>query len=227
MERLLHIQETLEQLGAEFCVSIAELAERASQWNGFLWDWDGVFNTGYKTKEQSSGFNESDSMGINMLRFGYWLKNGRIPFTAIITGEENPTAIHFAQREHFNAICLKFSHKTEALEILQKKYLLDSQKIAFVFDDILDVALAQKVSGRFLVQRNSAPFFVEYAKKHEICDYITASQSGEGAIREICELILSLFDSYHKTISERIAYSSAYQEYLLQRNTLETIVLKK
>lgn len=227
MERLLHIQERLEQLGAEFGISIAELAERASQWSGFLWDWDGVFNTGYKTKEQGSGFNEADSMGINMLRFGYWLKNGKMPFTAIITGEENPTAIHFAQREHFNAICLKFSHKTEALEILEKKYLLDSQRIAFVFDDVLDVALAQKVSGRFLVKRNSAPFFVEYAKKHEICDYITASQSGEGAIREICELILSIIDSYDKTISERIAYSSSYQKYLSERNALETIILKK
>ncbi len=227
MERLLYIQEKLELLGAEFCISVVELAERAWQWNGFLWDWDGVFNTGYKSKEQSSGFNEADSMGINMLRFGYWLKNGKMPFMAIITGEENPTAIHFAQREHFHAICLQFSHKTDALEILQKNYSLDSQKIAFVYDDVLDVALAQKVSGRFLVKRNSAPFFVEYAKKYEICDYITASQSGKGAIREVCELILSLLDSYDKTISERIAYSLAYQKYLSERNHLETIILKK
>ncbi|MCS6795594.1 MAG: phosphatase, partial [Raineya sp.] len=140
MEKLLHIQEKLEKQGAEFCLSITKLAENALQWNVFLWDWDGVFNSGYKTKEQSSGFSEADSMGVNMLRFGYWLKNGKMPFVAIITGEENPTAIHFAQREHFDAICLKFSHKTEAFEILQKKHNLDSQKVAFVFDDILDVA---------------------------------------------------------------------------------------
>lgn len=226
MVSLSFIEKKLKSLGAEFCVAIETITHKANQWNCLLFDWDGVFNRGYKSVEQGSGFCEADSMGINMLRFGYWLKNQTIPFTAIITGEENPTATYFAQREHFDAICLKFSDKIQAFEALQKLYHLDYQKTFFIFDDVLDISLAQKVSGRFLVQRKSTPLFVEYAKKYEICDYITACQSGKEAVREISELILAVIGFYEKALAERIAYSDIYQEYIRQRNAIQTNILK-
>lgn len=214
--------QIFKDLGAEVICSEEKLATLAKNLEAFLFDWDGVFNAGTKGSKQSSGFSEVDSMGINMIRFAYWLRNGQIPFTAIITGEQNPSAFELAQREHFQAVYFKVKHKADALRHIQEIHHIDYQKVAFCFDDILDVSLAQKVALRFLVKRKSNPLFLNYAKKHEICDYITACGGDEGAVREISEVLLWLTNSYENTINQRVAYDKAYQTYIQQRNNLKT-----
>ena len=62
-------------MGAEFVISAEEIAQKFSQIKAFVFDWDGVFNTGEKNGGGSSSFNEIDSMGTNLLRFSYYLKN--------------------------------------------------------------------------------------------------------------------------------------------------------
>jgi hypothetical protein len=42
-------------------------------------------------------------MGINMLRYNYYIRKGSNPLAGIITGERNPVAITFANREHFQS----------------------------------------------------------------------------------------------------------------------------
>jgi 3-deoxy-D-manno-octulosonate 8-phosphate phosphatase (KDO 8-P phosphatase) len=215
--------QIFRELGAEICTPEEILRTKAQNLQAFVFDWDGVFNTGTKGNGQVSGFSEADSMGINMLRFAYWLRNGRVPFTAIVTGEQNPAAAELAQREHFEAVYFRIKHKADALEHLQKNYSLDNEKIAFCFDDILDLSFAQKVGLRFLVKRKSNPLFLNYAKKHEICDYITACTANEGAVREVSEVLLWLTDAYENTISQRIAYNETYQNYLKQKNSIKTL----
>lgn len=214
--------QIFKEMGAEVISSEEKLKHKAQNLQAFLFDWDGVFNAGTKGHYQTSGFSEVDSMGINMMRFAYWLRIGRVPFTAIITGEQNPSAFELARREHFQAVYFKIKHKADALNHLQKNYQVEPQKVAFCFDDILDVSLAEQVGLRFLVKRKSNPLFLNYAKKYEICDYITACGGEEGAIREVSEVILSLLDAYEDTISQRIAFNDAYQSYIHQRNSLET-----
>jgi 3-deoxy-D-manno-octulosonate 8-phosphate phosphatase (KDO 8-P phosphatase) len=215
--------QIFRELGAEICTPEEILRTKAQNLQAFVFDWDGVFNTGTKGNGQVSGFSEADSMGINMLRFAYWLRNGRVPFTAIVTGEQNPAAAELAQREHFEAVYFRIKHKADALEHLQKNYSLDNEKIAFCFDDILDLSFAQKVGLRFLVKRKSNPLFLNYAKKHQICDYITACTANEGAVREVSEVLLWLTDAYENTISQRIAYNETYQNYLKQKNSIKTL----
>jgi len=215
--------QIFRELGAEICTPEEILRTKAQNLQAFVFDWDGVFNTGIKGNGQVSGFSEVDAMGINMLRFAYWLRNGRVPFTAIVTGEQNPAATELAQREHFQAVYFRIKHKADALAHIQKSYNLDNQKIAFCFDDILDVSLALQVNLRFLVKRKSNPMFLNYAKKHQICDYITACTANEGAIREVSEVLLWLIGTYENTISQRIAYNETYQNYLKQRNSIETL----
>ena len=70
----------------------------------FIFDWDGVFNNGQKNANSSSNFNETDSMGTNLLRYSYFLTNGVLPITAVISGEKNEAAFYFCERE-----CFKFS----------------------------------------------------------------------------------------------------------------------
>lgn len=214
--------QIFEDLGAEVVVPVEQLRNKAQQLEAFVFDWDGVFNAGTKGGNQISGFSEVDSMGINMLRFAYWLRNGKVPFTAIVTGEQNPAAMELARREHFQAVYFRIKHKADVLAHLQKSYAIDNEKIAFCFDDILDVSLAQKVGLRFLIRRKSNPLFLNYAKKHQICDYITACGGNEGAIREVSEVLLWLTNTYEDTISQRVAYNQNYQSYLQQRKHIET-----
>ena len=214
--------QIFREIGAELCTTEEKLKDKAQNLEAFVFDWDGVFNAGTKGNKQVSGFSEVDSMGINMIRFAYWLRSGKVPFTAIVTGEQNPAASELAQREHFQAVYFRIKHKADALIHMQKSYKLDDEKIAFCFDDILDLSFAQKVGLRFLVKRKSNPLFLNYAKKHEICDYITACGGDEGAIREISEALLWLTDAYEDTISQRVAYTEAYQSYLKQRSSIET-----
>jgi len=124
--------QIFKDLGAEIIASEAKLSQVAKNLEAFLFDWDGVFNSGSKSNNQSSGFSEVDSMGINMIRFAYWLKSGKIPFTAIITGEQNPAAFELAQRERFQAVFFKIKHKPDALVHIQLEQHIDSQKLLFV-----------------------------------------------------------------------------------------------
>ena len=44
-------------------------------------------------------------MGTNLLRFAWWLRDrGSLPFTGILTGQDNPTAVRLAERERFQAV---------------------------------------------------------------------------------------------------------------------------
>ena len=58
--------------GGKFITPTSSLKYKLSNIKAVIFDWDGVFNSGEKGGFPSS-FNEVDSMGINMLRFGYFI----------------------------------------------------------------------------------------------------------------------------------------------------------
>src|SRR6201998_4690564 len=101
-----------------FVTSSKELAQKLQRIKAYIFDWDGVFNDAHKQYDNSSSFSETDSMGINLLRFAHYLKNDRSAPIAIMSGEQNKTAFYFAQREHFNAVYYKIKHKEMALQHL-------------------------------------------------------------------------------------------------------------
>ena len=198
------------------------IAEKLKNIKAVIFDWDGVFHSGYKKDNSESSFSEADSMGINMLRFTYYLKNNEIPYTAIITGENNKTASYFAEREHFNHIFLKIKNKVEILNWLTKNKGFANDEVLFVFDDILDLSMAKECGVRFMVNREASFMLKEYCKKNTLYDYITKNDGGNHAIREICELAISLVGDYNDVISKRIAYSGIYSEYIHIRNSIVT-----
>ena len=79
------LQVVFTNSGAEFLISYKEISKKLETIKAFIFDWDGVFNSAEKNESRSSNFNEADSMGTNLLRFSYYLKNKKIPFTAIIS----------------------------------------------------------------------------------------------------------------------------------------------
>jgi 3-deoxy-D-manno-octulosonate 8-phosphate phosphatase KdsC-like HAD superfamily phosphatase len=162
---MLNPERVFRDLGGQFVASPQQLVEKISKIKVFLFDWDGVFNAGYKGEGATSLYSETDSMGTNLMRFGKYLQNGKIPFTAIITGEQNESAFKLARREHFNAVFFKVKNKRLALSYLGKVQGIKPEEVCFFFDDVLDMAIAKEVGLRVMIHRNSSPLFTGFVRE--------------------------------------------------------------
>jgi len=182
---------------------------------------DSVFNDGVKAHEKGSPFSEPDSMGLNMLRFSYWLIHGKLPFVAIITGANNLSALDFAKREHLHAVYLNVKNKRETISEFAQNHNINIQQTAFVFDDILDLSAAEICQLAFCVKRKASPLFEAFIKEYNLCDYISAHEGGQHAIREITELIIGMNGNFEETLKKRMAYEGDYKQYLSNRNQVE------
>jgi len=174
-----------------------------------------------------SDFAEADSMGTNMLRYGMWRKQGTLPYTAIISGANNDSAIKFAQREHLNSVFTGIQDKRLVIERLCDTEGLSPEQIVCVFDDINDLSMADDCGLRLMVRRSSSPLLADYVARRSLCDYISGTESGGHAVREICELLLGLLDSYDQALDSRIAYDDDYQTYLQLRQGVVTELFGK
>ena len=220
------IKIKFEKAGGEFISPLSVFEERIQGIKAFVFDWDGVFNSGFKQDNTGSPFSEPSSMGLNMLRFSGYLKSldqKIIPAVFIITGENNLPAIKLSQREHFAGVYLSVRNKLSALEHIRTKFGYTSSEVAFTFDDILDLGLAKEAALRFQVRRKANPLMDEFVKTKNLVDYKTGVEGQEHAVREICELIIGLNGNYDQTIIERMDFSNDYQLYLKKRNSLKSL----
>jgi 3-deoxy-D-manno-octulosonate 8-phosphate phosphatase (KDO 8-P phosphatase) len=216
--------EIFAALGGTFCTPALELKEKTGAIHGFIFDWDGVFHSGQKGQSNSGVFSEADSMGINMLRYGYWRRYQRLLFIAIISGETDKTAIKFARREHFDAVYKGIRDKKNALEHACTAVQVEPSQMVCVFDDINDLSMVKPCGLRIQIQRTASPMFMQYTKENRLCDYITAHPARENAVRECCELLLALWGNYFETIESRVAFDADYQAYWKARNENNTSV---
>ena len=212
-----HITQLFTEIGGQFITPEASLIEKLKHIKAFVFDWDGVFTDASKDHLLQSRFNEADSMGTNLLRFSYYLNHHHIPITAIISGEKNSAAFTFIDREKFHASYAKFANKLDAANHLCETFKIELNEICFVFDDVLDLSLAEICGLRFFIPRASSPLFNEYVIRHQLADYVTGSTSGSFAVREVCELLIGLNGNFNDVITERKNFSNTYTTYLTQR----------
>lgn len=216
------IQKLFEALGGKFLTPAAKIAKKLENTHGFLFDWDGVFNSGEKGAEMSSTYSETDSMGINLLRFSYWLKHGELPFMGIVTTQINESAFELAKREHFDAVYFTFKYKKEALTHIHEVHDIRANQMAFMMDDVLDISGAEIAGLSFMVRRSSSPLFAKYIEDKDLVDYITAHTGDQNSVREMCELIIGLSGTYEKVLEERVTFSENYQKFLDERDRIES-----
>lgn len=220
---LAELASVFTNIGGEFVTSVEELAPKASQIKAFIFDWDGVFNDGTKDNNGSSNFSEIDSMGTNLLRFGWWLgSGGTLPLMFIISGERNLRSFQLTKREHYHAAYFGIKHKTEALNHLMAQYQLQPHEIAFFFDDALDLSLAEICGLRLMVRHKGNPLFRKYVLDRHLTDYLTGSQGHEFAVREGCELLLGLRQLHDTAVLERQRFRPHYEQYYAQRQAVES-----
>lgn len=223
---MIEFKKVFEKIGGSFQQEPSVLQQKLGNVHAFLFDWDGVFNDGYKTGADGSPFSESDAMGTNLLRFSHWLQHGKLPITGIITGEDNPAARALAQREHFDVIYFKSSRKAIAFDHFLNHFRLKSQQVAYTFDDVLDIPVAEQVGLRITIGRSASPLLTGYFIQYALADYITGHPGGQAAVREASEVLMGLRGNFDEAVKNRAAYSIAYQSYFEQRQSISTEVFK-
>lgn len=145
-------------------------------------DVDGVLTDGglYYTEngEEFKKFNVKDGMGLKLI-----LKAGIQ--VAIITASEAPATRHRAQKLGIQHVCAGIKDKLAALKELCEKLDVDLSQVAYMGDDINDLPVMRAVG---------CPLTVADAMhaNRAVATYITEKKGGDGAVREICNLLLSL-----------------------------------
>ncbi len=217
------IENTFKTVGGEFISSPILISKKLKKIKVLVFDWDGVWHSGKKRGDGQSSFSEVDSMGLNMLRFGYYLQNLEIPKTVIITGENNKTAFDFAEREHLDAVFFKAKNKAESLDFVLQKWNLKDEEVLFVFDDILDLSVATRCGVGYLIHNTGNPLFIKHVLQKKWCDYKSAATGETNAVREICELSLGLLGKFEETLVKRMNFDADYKTYWEKRNTGKTL----
>lgn len=216
------IENAYLNIGGKFITPITELKKKLPHIKAFIFDWDGVFNNGQKNNTGGSNFSEVDSMGTNLMRYSHFMRKGQLPLTAVISGEKNETAFYFCQRECFHYSFFKVAAKINALNFICEKENIKPNEVAYFFDDVLDLSMAEVCGVRILVNQKANPLFVNYCIKNNLVDYLTASQGGSFAVREATELIIALNDNYENVITNRKNSTEDYKTYIQKRKTVKT-----
>lgn len=145
-----------------------------------VFDVDGVFTDGRiyisNQGEETKVFNVRDGHGVRMLiHYGVQV--------AVISGR-NSQAVNIRMQElDVTDVLQGHIDKRTAFDELAQKKGLEYSQMAFVGDDIIDVQAMQIAGLSFAVADAH-----EWVKSH--ADVITSRNGGEGAVREVCELIL-------------------------------------
>jgi 3-deoxy-D-manno-octulosonate 8-phosphate phosphatase (KDO 8-P phosphatase) len=216
------VRARYEAQGTRFLISDADLNDRSRRIKAVLFDWDGVFNDGFKDLDGGSPFSEVDSMGVNLLRFAIWTRNGEVlPVAAIITGQHNKFAERYAERERFHGVYMGFTNKPEAFNELLNEHGLKAEEVAFVFDDVLDLPVAEHCGLRVVIGHQATQEFQASAVKRKSADVIVPSGNGRHPLREACELLMALWGCWDDVVDHRVKYSDTYQRYLAARNAIQ------
>jgi len=149
-------------------------------------DVDGVWTEGcicYADGElEIKHFNVKDGLGIKRL-----IEHG---IEVIVVTARYSEAVQRRCRElGIQSVYQGIRNKEDILEKLAKKYSLE--EIAFVGDDLPDLAVLEKVGVGFTVSNA-----VKAVKTK--ADYVTMAAGGKGALREIAELIIDTQKEFAK-----------------------------
>jgi|TARA_B100001105_G_scaffold32606_1_gene22835 YrbI family 3-deoxy-D-manno-octulosonate 8-phosphate phosphatase len=145
-------------------------------------DVDGVLTDGgmyYSSKgDVLKKFHARDGMAVSIL------KKNTIP-TVIITKERNQIVKKWSSKMNIDKLFDGVKNKEEVVSKLCKSYGLSENNIAYIGDDVNDLEILKKTG--FAATPKDGNLEVK-----KIVDYICKNRGGEGVLREICDLIISI-----------------------------------
>jgi 3-deoxy-D-manno-octulosonate 8-phosphate phosphatase (KDO 8-P phosphatase) len=161
-----------------------ELRARAQKIRLVLTDIDGVWTDGKLWYVPGQGsemvevkaFNTQDGMAFR------WAHAAGLK-TGLISGRESPGVTHRARMLGVTYIYQNYLEKIPPYEEILKDAGLGDAEVAYLGDDLPDLPLMRRV-GLGVAVANARPQVKAGA------EYITAAPGGDGAIREVLELIM-------------------------------------
>jgi len=144
-------------------------------------DVDGVMTDGSLTYlpngEQIKTFDAKDGQGIVMLNKAGFL-------TAIITAKSSNVVLERAKTLGITKVFTGQTNKLKALKSLLEEYKLEASNVAYMGDDCPDLCVINEVG------LSSCPNDAIEDVKNSV-SFVSSKNGGRGAIRELCDLILS------------------------------------
>lgn len=147
-------------------------------------DVDGVMTDGglyyTETGVELKKFNVKDGMGLKLL-----MKAGVA--VAILTASSSTATLHRAKNLGISHVFLNLEDKLRTLYSLCEQLNIPLESVAYMGDDLNDLPVLQAV-GCPLTVADARP-------ENRLCAiYVTQQTGGNGAVREVCELILAAQD---------------------------------
>lgn len=161
-----------------------EVRRKAEKVRLLLMDVDGVLTDGllfYVPSDatgmfETKGFNSQDGLGFHFC-------NSAGIKTGVISGRDSAALAHRAKLLKMSYVYQGLLKKQGAYaEILKDADVVD-EAVAYIGDDLTDLPLIQR-AGFGVAVANARP------EVKAAADYITTARGGEGAVREVIELIL-------------------------------------
>ena len=161
-----------------------EVNQLASKIKLLLMDVDGVMTDGrlYNipgpdgNMVETKGFDSQDGIALQ------WLSWKGIK-TGLISGRVSPATVERAKQTKFSYVYQGHIEKIPILEEILRDAGVDASEVAYIGDDLTDAVVMRRV-GLPVATANARPEVKKQAR------YVTTQPGGQGAVREVIELIL-------------------------------------
>jgi len=171
-----------------------DLIQAASKVKLLVLDVDGILSNGYIIYDangiETKCFNVKDGMGVKSVKLA-GVK------TAIITGRSSAMVNQRAKEMGIDYVIQGRDDKLEALKQLLLDLPVELEECAYMGDDLPDIKALQSVGFSATVP-NAHPEVLSRVMM------VTTHIGGEGAVREVCDLILKGHGKYQDYISQYI-----------------------
>ena len=162
----------------------AAILERAARIQLLLMDVDGVLTDGrlYNvpapdgSMAETKGFDSQDGIGLHWLHWNS-IKAG------VISGRVSPATAERARQCKMSYVYQGHIEKIPILDEIMADSGLPLENVAYIGDDLTDIVIMRRV-GLSFAPANSRP------EVKRIADHVLQASGGNGAVREVCEILL-------------------------------------
>ncbi len=162
----------------------------------FIFDVDGVFTDGglyyLGSREIGRKFNVRDGLGIRILQ-----QTPIVP--VIVSGKKTEVVATRMEVLKIPHVYLGIRDKLSTVENIIKEFDVTFKEIIFMGDDWNDMPVLEKVGCAITVPAASSEI-------KEVCDYVTETQGGSGAVREAVEWILKKENMFDEAVKSFVAH---------------------
>ena len=167
------------------------LKNKAKKIKLLLLDVDGVLTDGriiYSEKgDECKEFSISDGLGVVLFK-----RTGLK--CAIVTAKDSKIVRKRAKVLGIDKVYGDYHYKIKALPLILRDFKVRKDEICFLGDELIDIPLLKRV-GLSVGVRNSCK------EVRKVVDYITKKSGGNGAVREVVEILLKSQNKWKKVIA--------------------------